>query len=236
LTSEVLLPRSWRFAKERSLQIEAMDNPDLDPALREQALEGLGRLRRIFLRPGPLLRAIVRILPPPSNRTLRLVELGAGSRELSAWLTRALERTGRRVEMVPTDRIAAPGVRAFDCTAASGWLDADMFFSNLLLHHLSVDEIRRSLRMQAQHARYGSVHLDLVRTGLSYYLSRLFLPLLRYPRIIQSDGLLSIQAAFTAMEMRGLAEGICRSFEVHEALPFRQTLTCSPEASPFPRL
>lgn len=229
MTSTVGLPRSWRFSQERSLQIEAMDNPALDPALREQALEGLGRLRRIFLRPGPLLRGIVRILPPPSNRTLRLVELGAGSGELSAWLARALERTGRRVEMVATDRIAAPGVLAFDCTAASGWLDADMFFSNLLLHHLSVDEIRRSLRMQAQHARYGSVHMDVVRTGLSYYLSRLFLPLLRYPRIIQSDALLSIQAAFTIADLRGLADGVCGTCEVRRVLPFRQILICPPK-------
>ena len=234
MTPAVLLPRSWHFAKERSPQIEAMDRSDLDPAFRQQALAGLARLRRIFLRPGPLLRAIVRILPPPGNRTLRLVELGAGSGELSVWLGRALERTGRRVEIVPTDRFAAPGVRAFDCTAASGWLDADMFFSNLLLHHLSVDEIRRSLRMQAQHARSGSVHMDLVRTGLSYYLTRIFLPLLRYPRIIQSDALLSVQAAFTVAELRGLANGICVGSEIRWIPPFRQILTCSPEKFPSP--
>lgn len=234
MTSTVGLPRSWRFSQERSLQIEAMDSPDLDPALREQALEGLGRLRRIFLRPGSLLAAMVGILPPPGNRTLRLVELGAGSGELSAWLGRALERTGRRMEMVATDRIAAPDVLAFDCTGSDGWMDADLYFSNLLLHHLQVHEIRRSLAMQGQHARFGSLHLDLVRTSLSYYLTRLFLPLLRYPRINQSDGLLSIQAAFTVAEMRGLADGVCPSFEVRKALPFRQILVCSPEASPSP--
>ena len=234
MTSVVPLPRSWRFGRGRDLGIEAMDRPDLEPALRQQALVGLARLRRIFLRPGPLLRAMVRILPPPAERTLRIVELGAGTGELSAWIGRALERTGRRVEMVATDRIAAPGVRALDCTGSVGWMEADLYFSNLLLHHLGVDEIRRTLAMQGRHARHGSVHLDLVRTGLSYYTSRLFLPLLRYPRIIQSDALLSIQAAFTVLEMRGLADGVCRGFEVRKALPFRQILICSPEASPSP--
>jgi hypothetical protein len=111
-------------------------------------------------------------------------------------------------------------------------MDADLFFSNLLLHHLRVDEIRRSLGMQALHARSGAVHLDLVRTGLSYYLSRLFLPLLRYPRIIQSDALLSIQAAFSTAEMRALSDGICVGSEIRWIPPFRQILTCSPEKSP----
>lgn len=212
-----------------------MDGPDLDPALRRQALEGLLRLRRIFLRPGPLLDAMVRILPSPAaGRTLRIVELGAGSGELSARLARALERTGRRVEMVPTDRIAASGVLAFDCTSSSGWMDADLFFSNLVLHHLGVDEIRLSLRMQGLHARCGSVHLDLVRTGFSYYLTRIFLPLLRYPRIVQSDGLMSIQAAFTNAELRGLADGVCIGSEVQRIKPFRQILICPQEASPSP--
>jgi hypothetical protein len=229
MTSAVGLPRSWRFSRERSLQIEAMDSPDLDPALREQALEGLGRLRRIFLRPGSLLAALVGILPPPGNRTLRLVELGAGSGELSAWLGRALERTGRRVEMVATDRIAAPDVLAFDCTAASGWLDADMFFSNLLLHHLGVDEIRRSLGCQAVHARLGAIHLDLVRGPALYYLTRLFLPLFGYPRINQSDGLLSIQAAFSVREMEALGSGFRGRAAVRRALPFRQILYIPPE-------
>ena len=211
-----------------------MDRSDLDPALRQESLDGLARLRRFFLRPGALLVAMVRILPPPSDRTLRIVELGAGSGELSAWLGRALVRTGRRVEMVATDRVAGPGVRAFDCTGTDGWMEADLYISNLLLHHLGVDEIRRSLGTQGRHARYGSVHLDVVRTGLSYYLCRLFLPLLRYPRINQSDALLSIQAAFTIQEMRALANGIRGTSEVRRVLPFRQILTCSPEAAPSP--
>jgi hypothetical protein len=230
----VPLPRSWRFSRERDPRVEAMDRPDLDPALREESLAGLERLRGIFLRPGPLLAALVRILPPPSSRTLRLVELGAGTGELSARLGRALERTGRRVEMVATDRIGSPGVRAFDCAGTDGWTDADLFFSNLLLHHLGVDEIRQSLGMQARHARSGSVHLDVVRSGLSYYLTRVFLPLLRYPRINQSDALLSIQAAFRTAELRALADGICAGAEVRRIPPFRQILVCKREAPTFP--
>lgn len=229
MTSEVLLPRSWRFAKERSLQIEAMDRSDLDPDLRRQALAGLVRLRRIFLRPGPILDAVVRILPPPSDRTLRIVELGAGSGELSAWLGRALERTGRRVEMVPTDRIAAPGVRAFDCTDSDGWMEADFYVSNLLLHHLRVDEIRRSLGLQVRHARFGPVHMDLVRGPVLYYTTRLFMPLLGYPRINQSDGLLSIQAAFSVPEMEALGKGFQDRAAVRRALPFRQILSIPSE-------
>lgn len=222
------MPRPWHFERARNLGVEVMDRSDMDPELRQQALDGLARLRRIFLRPDSLLDAMVRILPAATDRTLRIVELGAGSCELSADLGRALERAGRRVEMVPTDRIAAPGGRAFDCSGVGDWMDADLYFSNLLLHHLGVDDIRHSLGMQASHARYGSVHLDLVRSRASYYLTRLFLPLLRYPLINQSDGLLSIQAAFTISEMRGLDDGLGGGYKVRRIGLFRQLIICSP--------
>ena len=231
MTAQVPLPRSWRFSPERSLGTEAMDRTELDPRLRKQALVGLERLRRIFLRPTSILDAMVAILPPTFDQTIRIVELGAGSRDLSDNLGRALELTGRHVEMIPTDRVAAPGVHAFDCTGSAGWIDADLYFSNLLLHHLGVDEIRRSLLRQTMHARHGSVHLDLVRNRFGYYVTRFFLPFLRYPLINQSDGLLSIQAAFTVSEMRGLAHGLPGIHTVSRVLPFRQILVSQPEVS-----
>lgn len=225
---EVPLPRSWHFDQERSQATEAMDRPDLDPLVRQEALEGLARLRLLFLPPDALLEAMVSILPSYADRTLRIVELGAGSTQLSSGLGRALQNAGRRVEMVPTDRVAAPGVRELDCSGSDDWMDADLYFSNLMLHHLGEGELRHSLGMQGIHARFGSIHLDLVRSRLSYYLTRLILPILRYPRINQSDGLLSIQAAFTALELRGLTTGLRGISKVRRIGPFRQLLRCSP--------
>ncbi|HXP91162.1 MAG TPA: hypothetical protein VN931_09565 [Fibrobacteria bacterium] len=229
MTTAESLPRSWRFVRRRSMALEAMDRPDLDPRLRNESLAGLGRLRRSFLRPEPLLGALLRRLPPGDGRTSRLVELGAGTGELSAWIGRALRHRGLRVEMVATDRVGAPGVREFDCTASGGWMDADLHFSNLLLHHLTEDEIRRSLGRQVAHSRLGAVHLDIVRGPLLYYLTRLSLPLLGYPRINQSDALLSIQAAFTAPEMESLGSGFQGRAVVRRVLPFRQILSIPSE-------
>ncbi len=207
-----------------------MDRTDLDPQIRQDALDGLARLRSVFLRPQSLLDAMVRILPSYPDRTLRIVELGAGSSQLSSDLGRELKMAGRRVEMVPTDRVAAPGVKAFDCSGSCGWQDADLYFSNLMLHHLDEGELRHSLRMQSHHGLFGSLHLDLVRSRISYYLTRLFLPLLRYPLINQSDGLLSIQAAFTPVELRGLAGGLRGTSNVRRIGTFRQLLYFSPES------
>jgi|GEM_PF-2418145 hypothetical protein len=232
MTSPVSLPLSWRFAPGRSMELEAMDRPDLDPALRKESLGGLRRLRGTFLRPEPLLSALLRMLPPGNGRTFRLVELGAGTGDLSAWIGRALRRRGLRVEMVATDRVGATGVSEFDCASTGGWMDADLYFSNLLLHHLHVDEIRRSLECQAGHARLGAVHLDLVRGPFLYYLTRLSLPWLGYPRINQSDALLSIQAAFSAREMEALGSRFHGRAVVRRALPFRQILSIQSENPP----
>jgi len=201
-----------------------MDRPDLDPALREQALQGLERLRKVFLRPWPLLESIDRNLTRSSGGTFRLVELGSGKGTLCAWLGHELRRRGRRVEMVATDKLEAPGVKVFDCAGQVGWMDADLHFSNLLLHHLDENEIRQSLERQFQHSALGSIHLDLARSRLSYYLTRAFLPLLGYPRINQSDGLLSIQAAFKARELEMAAAGKSRKAKVGSVFPFRQIL------------
>jgi len=229
VTAAVSLPRSWRFTRGRTVVLEAMDRPDLDPALRKDSLEGLRRLRRIFLRPEPLLTALVRMLPSGDGRTSRLVELGAGTGELSAWIGRALGHRGLRVEMVATDRVGATGVSEFDCSSDSGWMDADLYFSNLLLHHMKADEIRGSLECQVEHARLGAVHLDLVRGPFLYYATRLFMPMLGYPRINQSDGLLSIQAAFSVPEMEALGKGFQDRAAVRRALPFRQILSIPSE-------
>jgi len=232
MTSPASLPRPWRFAPGRTMGSEAMDRPDLDPRLRAESLDGLRRLRATFLGPEPLLSALVGILPPGTGRTLRLVELGAGTGDLSAWIGSSLRHRGLRVEMVATDRVGAPGVSVFDCSAAGGWMDADLYFSNLLLHHLQVDEIRRSLGCQARHARLGSVHLDLVRGPALYYLTRIFLPLLGYPRINQSDALLSVQAAFSVEEMASLGAPFRGGASVRRALPFRQILSVRSEDAP----
>jgi len=204
-----------------------MDRTDLDPTLRDQALQGLQRLRRIFLRPGPLLEAIDRTLPTSNGRTFRLVELGSGTGTLCDWIGSELRRRGRRVEMVATDKMEAPGVERFDGASQGGWKDADLFFSNLFLHHLAEGDIRQSLARQFQHSRLGYIHLDLVRGAVSYYLTRVFMPLLGYSRIIQSDGLLSIQAAFVAKELEAVAREDSGNSEVRSIYPFRQILVMS---------
>jgi hypothetical protein len=234
LSPEVALPRPWGYVRDRKIGAEVMDRSDLDPVLREQALQGLERLRRIWLRPGPLLEAIDQNLSSPNGVTLRLVELGSGTGTLCAWIGRELERRGRRVEMVATDKLEGPGVRAFDCAGQGDWMDADLFFSNLMLHHLDENEIRRSMTSQFQHSRFGAVHMDLERSRVSYYLTRLFLPVLGYSRINQSDGLLSIQAAFRARELEEVARGNSRNAKVRSIFPFRQILTMRKEESRSP--
>lgn len=185
---------------------ERMDRPGLPRAERAEALRGLERLNRWPGQRGPLLRAIQGLLGPPGPRR-RLIELGAGSGHLSAWLQLQLQRRGQRVEVLPTDRRSSRGVRRLDALARS-LPEADVYFSNLLLHHLDDAELSRSLEAQARASRLGLAHYDLQRHWAHYYGAALLLPLASMPAIVREDGLRSIQQGYHRSELRALASRV----------------------------
>ncbi len=206
----------------RLRRMEAMDDPGLDPALRETALRGLESIAAWPGQRRPILETLLRWTGglPERGRTLRVVELGAGSGHLSRWLAGEMAARGIRAEWIPTDARPQPGVAALEMADEKAYPDADIFLSNLVWHHLPDEVLCASVRAMEARARIGWMAYDLHRHWLHYYGARLALG--RLPAILRFDGALSIQQGYRREELeRLLARAGCGEAEIRWCFPFR---------------
>jgi hypothetical protein len=200
-----------------------MDRPGLSKAERDVALAGLDRLSAWPGSRAPLLESLRALLGPATGKRRRLVELGAGGGALSRWLARRLEGLGYRVDVTATDLVQAPGVRRLD--ALTGRLPAaDLYFSNLVLHHLPDAAAARFLERSAEASALGCVHIDVQRHWLHYYGAMALLRAAGFPRINRIDARLSIQQGYTRAELLGLAGVLGPGVDLGWQFPFRWRL------------
>jgi hypothetical protein len=197
-----------------------MDDPGLDPALRQAALDGIERISHWMGQRRPLLKAILSILGPPGQGRLKLIEVGAGNGHLSRWIAAELALRHYDAEVRPSDLEPSPGVDRLDCLSED-LPEADLYFSNLLLHHLGDWQVCVMLRSQAKASRLGFVHFDLQRSWLHWQLARLRTRLAGLHPINLMDALLSIQQGFTRPELEGLGRSAGLDLRVHWSFPFR---------------
>jgi|SRR5665213_525361 len=214
----------FAYRSRRVREAERMDLPGLAPEERMQALKGLHRLSRWPGQRGPILRGLAAMLGRPQSRTRRLIEVGAGSGHLSSWLAPRLKDLGHTVELLATDREAAEGVLSLDALSRD-LPEADIYFSNLMLHHLEDADVKMMLSRQAAVSRVGLVHFDLHRHWAHYYGAWFFLRTARMPGIVLQDGSLSIQQGYTRAELMDLAEGASLSVRIDWNFPFRWMLS-----------
>jgi hypothetical protein len=213
----------WVYRPRRLRRTELMDRPGLPKAERDAALAGLERLSAWPGSRGPLLESVRGLLGPPDGKRRRLVELGAGGGGLARWLAARMAALGHRAEVLATDLVAAPGVRRLD--ALSGRLPAaDLYYSNLMLHHLDDDGVARLLRRSARASALGVVHIDVQRHWLHYYGAVALLGLGGFDPINQIDARLSIQQGYTRAEMEALARGLGPGAALTWHVPFRWRL------------
>jgi hypothetical protein len=217
------LKPSWSYRFERVRALEMMDDPSLDPKIRDKALEGIEAISHWWGQRKPLLRAILNLLGPPVGRSFRLIEVGAGSGHLSRWLEAELKGRGYDAEVRATDLLARPGVEVLDCIK-SEIPEADLYFSSLVLHHLGDWEACQMLAAQARVARIGFVHFDLQRNFFHYAIAFFRTRFSELPLINQIDALLSIQQSYSRSELRALPHAIGLNARIQWSLPFRWLL------------
>jgi hypothetical protein len=214
----------WVYRFRRLRRQERMDQSGLPDAERQRALEGLERIGTWWGQRQPLLGAIGSLLGAPGRRRLRLIEVGAGSGHTAAWVSAQLALRGYRAEVLPTDLRPVEGVRRLD--ALKGRLpDADLYYSNLFLHHLPDAALPPLFARLARASRLGFAHFDLQRHWLHFYGASLRLGLGGLPRINWTDGLASIQQGYTRAELEALAAQGVPGAELRWCLPFRWMLT-----------
>jgi len=221
----------WQVEPHR--RAELMDDPALPAGEHLAALDALATINAVSLTARQLARAVARLGRPAAlaDRPLEIVDVACGGGDITCSLAellgRRLARAGARaprVRVLGIDvsdraieraRIAAARRRprpetivefASRDVVAEGLPPCDVAVSSLFLHHLDDPVAIGVLRSMASAARLGGVVSDLVRSRTGLVLAILGTTFLARSRVARIDGPLSVRAARTPAEYRGLAD------------------------------
>lgn len=214
----------WVYRFRRIRRQERMDEAGLPTAERDDALRGLERIATWWGQRQPLLDEVILLAGPPGHGRLRVVEIGAGSGSMARWMQEQLLERGYRAEVLATDLHRVKGVRKLD-TLKGRLPAADIYFSNLFLHHLPDAALPKLFAAQARACRLGFIHYDLQRHWAHFYGASLRIKLAGLPRINWLDGLRSIQQGYTRAELQALADQGAPGARLQWTLPCRWRLT-----------
>ena len=191
--------------KERLIEPEV-----LEEASEEMAAGSLGDLRSInrWLGGHVVTRWAFGQVRLPEGR-FTVLDVGAASgdngREIRATWPKAtvisLDLLRRNLEGAQAPRLVAD---AFGLPVAGR--SVDFVFCSLFLHHFADEAVVRLLEGFQRVARYGVVINDLERHPFAHKSTAVFGWLFGWNPVTLHDAPVSVQAGFTAMELRGLAE------------------------------
>lgn len=204
----------------RRLQPELMDDPALDAGEHARALAGL-RLVNVASRTAHTLwRHIRTIAGAPGHPPLRVLDLATGSGDVPLALARLVRRDGvpltidgcdasdRAVRIASARAGAEPGEsRFFRLDAIRDTLpgDYDVVMCSLFMHHLGEDEVVEVLYKMRSAARRMVLVSDLRRSRLGLAMAFAASRLFSRSRIVRTDAILSVRAAFTTREFAAMA-------------------------------
>ncbi len=219
-----------------------MDDPELDEREHRRALTGLARLNRASRAAAAIWRTASQI-PAPEHRPIRILDIACGSGDVTTGIARLGAASKLDVEVVGCDispvAVAAARARAssigiqgkfFVCDALSDDLpnDYDILTCSLFLHHLTDEQADTLLQSMRRVSRCGFVISDLVRSTPGLMLAGVASRAFTRSRVVHTDALRSVRAAFTVPEIRALADSVgLRGASIGRVWPCRYILSWS---------
>lgn len=215
--------RLWRSTlKHRVLEPELMDQPQLDRAAHQQALDGLRRVNRMCSSTGLLWKALVDLpTKRPSDNVLKVLDVGFGGGDVVIRLAQRAKQARLPIEFHGCDmsdsavaiateaaeRAGVSGVRFFQQDVLAGGIPSgyDVVMCSLFLHHFDNDAATELLKQMGSAARSAVLVDDLLRTRLGFGLCWIGCRLLSRSPMVHFDGPQSVRAALTLAEARELA-------------------------------
>jgi len=230
--------------RQRHLQPEIMDQPGIDAEEHHQALDAISRIN--------LVSASSLILWPPvralchervragKSRPVRVLDIATGAGDVPVRLWRRARRKELLVEVAGCDfspvaieharRLAArqeAAVEFFQFDVLKDPIPAgyDVITCSLFLHHLTEEQAVVVLgKMRAAAGRLALVN-DLSRGRLGWWAAYVGTRLLSRSPMVRTDGLLSVEGAFTPQEALAVAHKAgWDGATVERKFPFRYLL------------
>ena len=202
----------------RRREPEVMDDPGLDPVRHRLALDALERVNRLSLTAGRAWR-VVETLARAGVTPVRVLDVACGGGDLLAEIDRRARRRGMDVQLVGCDASPVALARAEERVGRGGRVSFaevdvltgslpgrhDLVCCALFLHHLDTADALKLLRAMAGATDHALLVQDLSRSRLGHALAWVALRVLTASDVARTDGPLSVRAAFTPAEARGLA-------------------------------
>ncbi|MCE9590064.1 MAG: methyltransferase domain-containing protein [Planctomycetes bacterium] len=200
---------------------ELMDDPALDAQLHGDALRGLRRINHVSNSAGILWGPIARVSHQLGGRPLRVLDVATGAGDVPISLMRRAVAQGVELRIDACDRSDQALGHAREAARSAGaairffTLDAlrdepppgyDVVTCSLFLHHVDDDQAVPLVARLARAAGKMLLVNDLERGTLGLTLAWLGVRVLSRSRIVHVDGPRSVLAAFTANEMRSMAD------------------------------
>jgi 2-polyprenyl-3-methyl-5-hydroxy-6-metoxy-1,4-benzoquinol methylase len=195
---------------------ELMDDPALAAADHLHALRALGTINAVSQTAARLAAAVRRVAAASGIESLHVVDVACGGGDVTLSLARRLgpasrvtgidvsDRAIERARHVAADRGIASATFERRDVVAEGCPACDVVVTSLFLHHLDDPVATNVLAAFREAARVGVVVSDLLRSRVGLWMAILGTRLLTTSRIARIDGPLSVHAARTLSEHRGL--------------------------------
>jgi 2-polyprenyl-3-methyl-5-hydroxy-6-metoxy-1,4-benzoquinol methylase len=210
--------------RERLVQEELMDRPDVSLEKLERTIRQFDLLNRLFSSALPLFRRFIlpRLQLEP-DRVWTFLDLGAGGADIDRAIVKLCRKRGLKVRLLALDlderilpwarqlcdgypEIEVVQGSAFDLSLYRGKFSPlggppDWILSNHMLHHLSYPDVLRVVQESEATARLGYLFNDLRRSRWAHAGYTIFTGLFIHNSLAFIDGRLSIRRGFTPSEL-----------------------------------
>jgi 2-polyprenyl-3-methyl-5-hydroxy-6-metoxy-1,4-benzoquinol methylase len=231
--------------RQRHLQAEIMDRPDIDAGAHHRALEGIARINLISASPlilWPPIRDLCRERQRAGDgRPVRVLDVATGGGDVAARLWRRAKRKGLPLELTGCD-VSAVAIEHARQTAARMKADVsffrldlftepipagyDVITCSLFLHHLDQSQAVTVLGKMRDAAGTLVLVNDLERSRLGWWAARIGTRILTRSPMVHFDGVVSVEGAFTPEEALAVARKAgWDGATVERKFPFRYLLS-----------
>jgi 2-polyprenyl-3-methyl-5-hydroxy-6-metoxy-1,4-benzoquinol methylase len=224
---------------------ELLDELDLDADALALNLADIRRINRLLGWTSYTIHGVAAVVRARQLRSFSLLDLASGSADMPLAIARWSRGAGVQARIVATDispdivaiarrqaaiepMIQVEQQNALDLPYAEGAFDIAL--CTLALHHFDPESALQLLKTMARVSRTILVY-DVVRSPLAYSGAILLTRVLRMHAVTCHDAPISVQRAYTAPEVRALADqaGLLGA-RVQVGFPFRLALSAGREA------
>lgn len=225
----------------RSLKLERIDTGDYTPQEYEQFLREIRLVNRFAGDNRALEKTLLREIERENLREFSVLDVGAGSGEILRTIGGFARRQNRQARLYGLElnkrsaeaileesknfaEIKSVQANALELPFADKTFDYAI--SSLFTHHLSDENIIRTLTEMKRVARRKIFVIDLHRHKSAYALYKIFCLAFGISSLVREDGSLSILRSFKPDELQSLAEQArLENISVKRYFPFRLVLS-----------